>query len=81
MRIVTLAAALAAALLTKTATPAPKAPCKPTVGETAAQIIGRCGKPDETAATRSITGWRVEEWRYGALYVGLVDGRVNYVLK
>jgi hypothetical protein len=73
-------AVLVAALLTAVTTASAKPPCKPTVGESDAQVVRRCGKPDEVYATRSITGWRVEEWRYGAIYVGLIDGRVNYVL-
>ena len=55
--------------------------CRPVIGHSAAQVIHSCGKPDAVTSTRSITGWRVEEWRYGDVYVGLIEGRVNYILK
>jgi hypothetical protein len=58
-----------------------EAPCAPPLGETAAQVVSRCGKPDEVFSTMTAIGWVQSEWRYGEVYVGLIDGTVAYVIK
>ena len=76
LRLVVLAAALSGSV----AQGAPRAPCKPAIGATTAQVIQRCGKPDDVfSAPGSVLGLQ-QEWRYGAVYAGLIDGRVAYVL-
>jgi len=61
---------------------APARPCNPPRGASPVEVRMKCGAPDEIFTTRgSSTGWLHEEWRYSEIYVGLIDGRVEYVLK
>ncbi len=55
--------------------------CDPLVGQSAAELVRACGNPLDTFAAETSIG-RQEEWLYdGDVYVGLVDGTVQYVLK
>jgi hypothetical protein len=73
--------AILAAAVSLSAQAQGKAPCAPKLGETAAQVVKRCGKPAEVFSTKTAIGWVQSEWRYSDVYVGLIDGRVAYVLK
>src|SRR5690606_28122386 len=61
---------------------APARPCSPPRGASPFEVRMKCGAPDEIFTTRgSSPGWLHEEWRYSDIFVGLNDGRVEYVLK
>lgn len=57
----------------------PQPACAPANELTRAQLTKQCGKPQATYKFDGAAGL-YEEWQYGETYVGLLNGRVWYVL-
>lgn len=56
--------------------------CSPPIGDSAAQVIERCGTPAAVSSAPPFSpGLAQEEWRYGDVYVGLIAGHVAYILE